>query len=247
MPIAASTGGVFTFTGTTHKRQPFWYPLSSFNNVTSSDYFQLLRELWCRGLCQGILSAAAILKNQSACHLVFDFPLKFFTIFRVAETIIKKCLFTNTLAILPDSMANHSSIFSVTSRLVKTIEKLRVELNWICHSVLTLVTWQEFGKGRVLVRSSHEVEPNHSSQPSFYRILWAQVTFETRSCGQSKECYLFYRPLMDKHTLEGRVVAERVRHGVRWNVGRDGLASQYYQMQISRACGSSWYCSSARL
>ena len=137
MPIAASTGGVFTFTGTTHKRQPFWYPLSSFNNVTSSDYFQLLRELWCRGLCQGILSAAAILKNQSACHLVFDFPLKFFTIFRVAETIIKKCLFTNTLAILPDSMANHSSIFSVTSRLEKTIEKLRVELNWICHSVLT--------------------------------------------------------------------------------------------------------------
>ena len=114
-------------------------------------------------------------------------------------------------------MANHSSTFSVTSRLVKTIEKLRVELNWICHSVLTEVTWQEFGKGRVLVRSSHEVEPNHSSQPSFYRILWAQVTFETRSCGQSKEYYLFYQPLMDKHTLEGRVVAERVRHGVRWN------------------------------
>ena len=23
---------------------------------------------------------------------------------------------------------------------------------------------------------------------------------------------------MDKHTLEGRVVAERVRHGVRWNI-----------------------------
>jgi len=56
---------------------------------------------------------------------------------------------------------------------------------------------KEFGKGRVLVRSSHEVEPTHTKQPSFYRILWAQ-------------------PLMDKHTLEGRIVAERVRHGVRY-------------------------------
>ena len=89
MPIAVSTGGVFTFTGTTHNGQPFWCPHSTaLMLLVLNDYFQLLLELWCRGLCQGILSAAAILKNKSACHLVFDFPLKFFTIFRVAETEI---------------------------------------------------------------------------------------------------------------------------------------------------------------
>lgn len=60
-----------------------------------------------------------------------------------------------------------------------------------------LCNLKEFGKGRIVTRSTHEVEPQHKQLPSFYRILWAQ-------------------PLMDEHTLEGRIVAERVRQGVRY-------------------------------
>jgi len=56
---------------------------------------------------------------------------------------------------------------------------------------------KNFGVGRVIARSSFEAEPEHVDQPSFYRILWVQ-------------------PLMDSKTEEGRVVAERVRHGVRY-------------------------------
>ena len=53
---------------------------------------------------------------------------------------------------------------------------------------------KNFGVGRIIARSSFEAEPTHNDKPSFYRILWAQ-------------------PLMDDKSLEGRVVAERVRHG----------------------------------
>jgi len=54
-----------------------------------------------------------------------------------------------------------------------------------------------FGKGRIITRATYELEKTHEEQPSFYKILWAQ-------------------PLMDEYTLEGRVVAERVRKGVRY-------------------------------
>jgi len=59
---------------------------------------------------------------------------------------------------------------------------------------------KEFGKGRIVTRTSHLADPALPALPalpSFYRILWAQ-------------------PLMDKDTLEGRVVAERVRRGIRY-------------------------------
>jgi len=56
---------------------------------------------------------------------------------------------------------------------------------------------KNFGVGRVVTRSSFEEEPEHKNKPSFYRILWVQ-------------------PLMDTKSETGRVVAERVRHGVRY-------------------------------
>jgi len=56
---------------------------------------------------------------------------------------------------------------------------------------------KNFGVGRIISRSSFEAEPSHNEKPSFYRILWVQ-------------------PLMDDKSLEGRVVAERVRHGIRY-------------------------------
>jgi len=60
-----------------------------------------------------------------------------------------------------------------------------------------LANLKDFGKGRIVTRSSFETEPSHQKQPSFYRILWAQ-------------------PLMDSNTVEGRVVAEKVRRGVKF-------------------------------
>jgi len=48
-----------------------------------------------------------------------------------------------------------------------------------------------------VTRSSYEAEPSQEKHPSFYRILWAQ-------------------PLMDSNTVEGRVVAEKVRRGVKY-------------------------------
>jgi len=48
-----------------------------------------------------------------------------------------------------------------------------------------------------VTRSSFEAEPSQEEHPSFYRILWAQ-------------------PLMDSNTVEGRVVAEKVRRGVKY-------------------------------
>jgi len=48
-----------------------------------------------------------------------------------------------------------------------------------------------------VTRSVFEAEPSQDQQPSFYRILWAQ-------------------PLMDTSTVEGRVVAEKVRKGVKY-------------------------------
>lgn len=58
-----------------------------------------------------------------------------------------------------------------------------------------LCNLKETGRGRIVSRVSHEVD--QASGPSFYRVLWAQ-------------------PLMDKETKEGRVVAEKVRKGVRY-------------------------------
>jgi len=60
-----------------------------------------------------------------------------------------------------------------------------------------LCNLKKFGEGRIVTRTQHEMEKDYKELPSFYRILWAQ-------------------PLMDKETLEGRVVAERVRKGVRY-------------------------------
>jgi len=60
-----------------------------------------------------------------------------------------------------------------------------------------LCNLKEFGKGRIVTRSAFEKEPTQSELPSFYRILWAQ-------------------PLMDTNSMEGRVVAEKVRKGVRY-------------------------------
>jgi len=60
-----------------------------------------------------------------------------------------------------------------------------------------LANLKDFGKGRIISRSIFEDELTHEKQPSFYRILWAQ-------------------PLMDSNTVEGRVVAEKVRRGVRY-------------------------------
>jgi len=60
-----------------------------------------------------------------------------------------------------------------------------------------LCNLKDFGKGRIVTRSVFEKEPSQSELPSFYRILWAQ-------------------PLMDPNTVEGRVVAEKVRLGVRY-------------------------------
>jgi len=51
------------------------------------------------------------------------------------------------------------------------------------------------GRGRVVSRLSEEA--GASKAPSFYRILWAQ-------------------PLMDSESKEGRVVAEKVKEGVRY-------------------------------
>lgn len=56
---------------------------------------------------------------------------------------------------------------------------------------------KNFGVGRIITRSSFEAEPEHADRPSFYRILWVQ-------------------PLMDSKTEAGQVVAEKVRHGVRY-------------------------------
>jgi len=58
-----------------------------------------------------------------------------------------------------------------------------------------LTNLKEFGRGRIISRTSWDVDV--TSGPSFYRVLWAQ-------------------PLMDKETVEGRVVAEMVRKGVRY-------------------------------
>eukprot|EP00092_Neocalanus_flemingeri_P037497 GFUD01040830.1.p1 GENE.GFUD01040830.1~~GFUD01040830.1.p1 ORF type:complete len:262 (+),score=80.19 GFUD01040830.1:651-1436(+) len=60
-----------------------------------------------------------------------------------------------------------------------------------------LCNLKDFGKGRVVTRSVFEKDPSQSELPSFYRILWAQ-------------------PLMDSDTVEGRVVAEKVKSGVRY-------------------------------
>ena len=49
----------------------------------------------------------------------------------------------------------------------------------------------------VIKRSCFEAEPSHNDNPSLYRILWV-------------------KSLMDDKSLEGRVVAERVRHGIRY-------------------------------
>jgi len=59
-----------------------------------------------------------------------------------------------------------------------------------------LCNLKDFGKGRIVTRTVFKNDTD-SDKPSFYRILWAQ-------------------PLMDKNTLEGRVVAEKVRRGVRY-------------------------------
>jgi len=56
---------------------------------------------------------------------------------------------------------------------------------------------KNFGVGRIIARSSFEAEVTHAEKPSFYRILWVQ-------------------PLMDSGSEQGRVVAERVRNGVRY-------------------------------
>jgi len=58
-----------------------------------------------------------------------------------------------------------------------------------------LCNLKNLGTGRVISRVSQEAEPGQG--PSFYRVLWAQ-------------------PLMDQETKEGRVVAEKVRRGVRY-------------------------------
>jgi len=60
-----------------------------------------------------------------------------------------------------------------------------------------LANLKNFGKGRIVTRSQFDSDPQQPISPSFYRILWAQ-------------------PLMDSETLEGRVVAEKVRKGVRY-------------------------------
>ena len=39
----------------------------------------------------------------------------------------------------------------------------------------SLTSPQEFGKGRIVTRTSHLAEAAHPALPSFYRILWAQV------------------------------------------------------------------------
>jgi hypothetical protein len=38
-----------------------------------------------------------------------------------------------------------------------------------------LCNLKEFGRGRVVTRTSHQPEPGRPALPSFYRILWAQV------------------------------------------------------------------------
>jgi len=58
-----------------------------------------------------------------------------------------------------------------------------------------LCNLSQFGKGRIVTRSSYQAERQPGELPSFFRILWAQ-------------------PLMEPSTLQGRVVAERVRKGV---------------------------------
>ena len=57
-----------------------------------------------------------------------------------------------------------------------------------------LCNLKEMGRGRVVCRVSEEGD---LKGPSFYRILWAQ-------------------PLMDSESKEGRVVAEKVKSGVRY-------------------------------
>jgi len=56
---------------------------------------------------------------------------------------------------------------------------------------------KNFGVGRIITRSSYETEDKQTDAPSFYRILWVQ-------------------PLMDKESLFGSVVAEKVRNGVKY-------------------------------
>lgn len=58
-----------------------------------------------------------------------------------------------------------------------------------------LTNLKEFGRGRIISRTSWDADVK--SGPSFYRVLWAQ-------------------PLMDQETVEGRVVAQMVRKGVRY-------------------------------
>jgi len=60
-----------------------------------------------------------------------------------------------------------------------------------------LANLKDFGRGRIVTRSVFDADPEQSHKPSFYRILWAQ-------------------PLMDADTKEGRVVAEKIRSGVRY-------------------------------
>jgi len=55
-----------------------------------------------------------------------------------------------------------------------------------------LTNLKNFGKGRIITRAGFNDE-----KPSFYRVLFAQ-------------------PLMDQKTEEGRVIAEKVRNGVRY-------------------------------
>jgi len=56
---------------------------------------------------------------------------------------------------------------------------------------------KNFGVGRIITRPSYQAEDKHVEAPSFYRILWVQ-------------------PLMDKDSLLGSVVAEKVRNGVKY-------------------------------
>ena len=67
---------------------------------------------------------------------------------------------------------------------------------------------KNFGVGRIITRSSYETEETKSQAPSFYRILWVQ-------------------PLMDKESLLGSVIAEKV--GV--IVINDQLDVEYFQVR----------------
>ena len=69
---------------------------------------------------------------------------------------------------------------------------------------------KNFGVGRIITRSSYETEDKQTDAPSFYRILWVQ-------------------PLMDKESLFGSVVAEKV-----WLVVIDDQLDQIFPGQERR-------------